>query len=228
MELFDLLNTIITDAPLYIVNGILYVGYIAFGALPAIVSIVAASGLMLTADAEMQNLAGNRALRPGRGEVRVAGNTAQVLTGIVLVLWLVAQAGMGAPVPWIGAVMWLAGYVAVSISPSQRYQMLNQVKYGVVTYALAVGISRIYMLYSSQVTADQWAALIGSADAAANIIASTRGNTNTIITWSLWLVVPMGYFTLLVQQVFQNPISLAMPLETAQSTLRSLRSRGGL
>lgn len=227
MEIFDLLNSLITDAPLYIVNGFLLIVYATFGAFPAIVSLVAAGGVMLTADAEVQNLASGRALRPGRGEMHINGNTAQVLTGIALALWLVAQMGMGAPVPWIGAVMWLAGFVAVSVSPSQRFSMLNMVKVGIVTYALTVGISRIYMVYATQVTPDQWAALVGSAEAAANIIASTRGNTTTIITWSLWLVVPLGYFSLLVQQVFMNPISLTAPMSTPQGMLRTLRNRGG-
>lgn len=228
MDFFDLINSIIMDAPLYILNGFLLVVYATFGAFPAIVSMVSAGGIMLTGDAEVQNLASGRALRPGRGEMRINSNTAQILTGIALAVWLAAQFGMGAPVPWIGAVMWLAGFIAVMVSPSQRFGMLNMVKVGVVTYALAVGISRVYMLYAAQITPEQWAALVGSADAAANIIAKTRGNTTTIITWSLWLVVPLGYFSLLVQQVFINPISLTNPMATAQEALTSLRSRGGL
>jgi hypothetical protein len=227
MEIFDLLNALITDAPLYIVNGFLLIVYATFGAFPAIVSLAAAGGVMLTADAEVQNLASGRALRPGRGEMHINGNTAQVLTGIALALWLVAQMGMGAPVPWIGAVMWLAGFVAVSVSPSQRFSMLNMVKVGILTYALTVGISRIYLLYSAQVTSEQWAALVGSAEAAASIIASTRGNTTTIITWALWLVVPLGYFSMLVQQVFMHPVSLTAPMSTPQGMLQTLRSRGG-
>lgn len=227
MDIFDLINTFITDAPLYIVNGLLYTIYLLFGAFPAIVSIVSAGGVMWTADTEVQNLASARPLREGRGEMRINGNTAQVLTGISLTAWLMAQAGMGAPVPWIGAAMWLAGFVAISVSPTQRFSMLNVVKVGVVTYALAVGISRVYLMYASQVTPEQWAALVGSADAAATIIANTRGNTTTIVVWALWLVVPLGYFSMLVQQVFLNPVSLTMPMATPQSALRSLRSRGG-
>lgn len=227
MELFDLINALITDAPLYIINGFLLVLYTVFGALPAIVSIAAAGGVMLTADAEVQNLAASRVLRPGRGEMRIYGNTAQILTAITLAMWLIAQAGMGAPVPWIGAVMWLAGFVAVSVSPSQRFSMLNLIRVGIITYALTVGASRIYLHYAAQITPEQWAALVGSADSAANIVASTRGNMTTIVSWALWLVVPLGYFSMLVQQVFINPISLTNPFATPQGMLRSLRSRGG-
>jgi hypothetical protein len=227
MEIFDLINALITDAPLYIINGFLLVLYTVFGALPAIVSIAAAGGVMLTADAEVQNLAASRALRPGRGEMRINGNTAQILTAITLAVWLLAQMGMGAPVPWIGAVMWLAGFVAVSVSPSQRFSMLNLIRVGIITYALTVGASRIYLHYAVQITPEQWAALVGSADSAASIVASTRGNMTTIVSWALWLVVPLGYFSMLVQQVFINPISLTNPFATPQGMLRSLRSRGG-
>lgn len=227
MELFDLLNRLILDSPVYIINGLLVLLYAAAGSFPALTSIAVAGGMMLTADAGVQNLASGRPLRPGRGEFQVKANTSQILTGIALALWLAAQLNMGAPVPWIGAAMWLAGLIAILVSPSQRFSLLNGVKTGIVTYALAVIVSRIYMVYTSQISPEQWAALVGSADAAANIIANTRGNTTTIILWALWLVVPLGYFSMLAQQVFMNPVSLTTPLATAEGAIRALRNRGG-
>lgn len=227
MELFDLLNRLILDAPVYIINGLLVLLYAAAGSFPALTSIAVAGGMMLTADAGVQNLASSRPLRPGRGEFQIKANTSQTLTGIALALWLAAQLNMGAPVPWIGAAMWLAGLIAILVSPSQRFSLLNGVKTGIVTYALAVIVSRIYMVYTSQISPEQWAALVGSADAAANIIANTRGNTTTIILWALWLVIPLGYFSMLAQQVFMNPVSLTTPLATAEGAIRALRNRGG-
>jgi hypothetical protein len=227
VDIFDLINSIITDAPLYLVNGLFLLLYAVGGSFPALVCIASAGGIAFTADAEVQNLASGRALRPGRGETKISGGTSQVLTGIALAMWLAAQFGMGAPVPWIGAVMWMAGFVGISIVPTQRFSMLNLVRVGIVTYALAVAVSRVYLLYAAQVTPDQWAALVGSADAAASIIANTRGNTTTIVVWALWMIAPLGYFSMLVQQVFMNPISLTAPMATPQAVLRSLRSRGG-
>lgn len=227
MEIFDLLTSLIMNGPVYIVNGLLAVAYGIAGALPAIVSIVVAGALMLTVDAEVQGQASNRPLRPGRGEMQINSNTSQILTGATLVLWLIAQLGMGAPVPWIGAAMWLAGFVAVLLSATQRPGLSQGIRAGLATYALAVIMSRVYMTYAAQVTPEQWAALIGSADAAATIIANTRGNTTTIIVWALWLVVPVGYFSMLAQQVLQNPVSLTSPMATAEATIRALRSRGG-
>ena len=153
--------------------------------------------------------------------------TSQIITGIVLALWLVAQWGMGAPVPWIGASMWLAGLLAILAAPAQRFSLLNGVKVGLVTYALAVIVSRIYLAYTSRISPEEWAALLGSAETAARVIASTRANTTTVAIWALWLVVPLGYFSMLAQQVFLNPISLTNPLATYEQMLISLRDRGG-
>ena len=153
-------------------------------------------------------------------------HTAQIMTAIVLVAWLIAQWDMGAPVPWIGAVMWAAGLIAVLTLTSQRFNLLWYVKAGIAMYALAVIGSRIYLGYTSRLTGEQWAALVGSSESAATLIASTRGNVTTILLWALWLVVPLGYFSMLVQQVFINPMSIVSPLASAQDMLRALRMRG--
>ena len=57
------------------------------------------------------------------------------------------------------------------------------------------------------------------------MIASTRGNVTTILLWALWLVVPLGYFSMLVQQIFINPMSIINPLAGFQDILRALRVR---
>ena len=48
----------------------------------------------------------------------------------------------------------------------------------------------------------------------------------TILLWALWLVVPLGYFSMLVQQIFINPMSIVSPFAGAQEMLRALRVRG--
>ena len=123
--------------------------------------------------------------------------------------------------------MWLAGLLAILAAPAQRFSLLNGVKVGLVTYALAVIVSRIYLAYTSRISPEEWAALLGSAETAARVIASTRANTTTVAIWALWLVVPLGYFSMLAQQVFLNPISLTNPLATYEQMLISLRDRGG-
>jgi len=121
--------------------------------------------------------------------------------------------------------MWVGGLLAVLALSAQRFNLLWYVKAGIAIYALAVIGSRIYLNYTAHLTPQQWAALIGSSESAASVIASTRGNVTTILLWALWLVVPLGYFSMLVQQVFINPMSVVNPLAGAQDLLRALRVR---
>jgi hypothetical protein len=152
-------------------------------------------------------------------------HTAQILTGIVLALWLLCQWGMGAPVPWIGAAMWLFGAIVLLLVRHQQLNTLWSIKSGIAIYALAVIGSRLYLTYTADLSPEQWAALIGSADSAATVLANTRGNVTTIILWALWLVIPLGYFAMLLQQVLLNPVSLVSPAAAAHELIERYRVR---
>jgi len=227
MTFLDQLGVLLTDLPIYLANGVLVILYWLAVHSAALVSLACALMIILLPDAQVQARAG---FRPSRHEevtsIGPTTRTAQIMTGIVLASWLIAQWDMGAPVPWIGAVMWAAGLIAVLALSSQRFNLLWYVKAGIAMYALAVIGSRIYLGYTSHLTAEQWAVLVGSSESAATLIASTRGNVTTILLWALWLVVPLGYFSMLVQQVFINPMSIVSPLASAQDMLRALRMRG--
>lgn len=224
---FDQINAFILDLPIYLLNGLLWLLYALAGSLSALLSAVAAAVMAWVVDSTVQQLSSSRPLRQGRGESLPITRTAQILTVGVFLLWFGAQWGMGAPVPWIGAAMWLTGLGAALISPAQRFNLLWFVKSGVAVYALAVIGSRIYLNMTSEVSPEAWAALVGTSQNAVNIVANTRGNVTTVIVWALWLVIPLGYFSLLVQKLFQNPVSLVNPLASAADMLAMLRDRGG-
>ena len=224
---FDQINAFILDVPIYAINGLLWLVYTLVGSLPALVSAGAASVMALVVDRAVQQLSGARPLRQGRGESQPLSHTAQILTGGVFVLWVVAQWGMGAPVPWIGAAMWLCGLGAILVSPAQRFNLLWFVKSGVAVYALAVIGSRLYLNMTSDISPETWAGMVGTAQSAVNVVANTRGNVTTVIVWALWLVVPLGYFSMLVQKLFLNPVSLLNPLSSYEEMLTTLRDRGG-
>ena len=224
---FDQINAFILDSPIYVVNGLLWLVYTLAGSLPALVSAGAAGVMALVVDRAVQQLSGARPLRQGRGESLPVAHTAQILTGSVFLLWVAAQWGMGAPVPWIGAAMWLCGLGAILISPAQRFNLLWFVKSGVAVYALAVIGSRLYLNMTSDVSPEAWAGMVGTAQTAVNVVANTRGNVTTVIVWALWLVVPLGYFSMLVQKLFLNPVSLLNPLSSYEEMLTTLRDRGG-
>jgi hypothetical protein len=211
--------------PTYLLNGVLFTAYWLVDSAPALVSLAGAALIFYLVDRSIQSRAAFRPGRGGRELVAPDPQTSQWLTGIILSLWLVSQWGMGAPVPWIGAAMWLFGAVLVLIVHTQELTVLWNVKSGIAIYALAVIGSRLYLTYTAQLTPEQWSALIGSTESAAAVISSTRGNVTTIILWALWLVIPLGYFAMLLQQVFINPISLSTPLASAQELIERYRVR---
>ena len=121
--------------------------------------------------------------------------------------------------------MWITGTIIVLLVHMQEHTLLWNVKSGIVIYSLAVIGSRLYLVYTAQLTSDQLAALIGSSESAATVIANTRGNVTSIILWALWLVIPLGYFAMLLQQVLINPLSLVNPLAGAAELINRYRNR---
>lgn len=232
MNELDRIGLLLTDVPVYLANGVLVILYWLAAHMPALTSLLCALLMAWLPDAEIQQRAGFRPRRSERGSAGASGakmpRTAQVMTGMALAAWIIAQWDMGAPVPWIGAAMWVAGLAAILALSAQRFNLLWYVKAGIAMYALAVIGSRIYLGYTAGLTPEQWAALIGSSESAAVVIANTRSNVTTILLWALWLIVPLGYFSMLVQQIFINPMSMVNPLAGAQDMLRALRVRDSL
>lgn len=226
MNMLNDLGWFFLDLPIHLANGILLTLYWLLANLPALTSIGAAYLISSIPDRLVQDRTG-RPLRSDRAGDLQGPKTTQGMTGLVLLLWIAGQWGMAAPVPWIGAAMWLVGGIAVIIMQNQQFNLLWFMKTGIAIYALAVIASRLYLAYTIQLTPEQWAALIGSSQSAATVIANTRGNMTTIILWALWLVIPLGYFSMLLQQVFLNPVSVMNPVGGVQKTLEALRYRGG-
>lgn len=227
MEQLDALGIWIADLPVYLANGVLVILYFLAGSAAALVCMAAALGMALLPDVETQRRAAFQPVHNRRGEAAFPQpRTAQGMTLLALMLWLAAQAGMGAPVPWIGAVMWLAGLLAILALPGQQFNLLWFVKAGIVLYALAVIGSRLYLASTASLTAAEWAGLVGSSGEAGALVAGTRSSVTAVLLWALWLIVPLGYFSMLAQQLFANPISIANPFATAQGMLRRLRERG--
>lgn len=224
-DIFIVFGDFLAALPTYLLNGFLATLYWLGDSGAAIVSILAAGLVMRFADGRVQERAAFRPARAGRETVAVDLHTAQVMTAIALTIWIVSQWGMGAPVPWIGAAMWLTGALLALVMRSQEMTLLWSMKSGILLYALAVIGSRLYLAYTAELSPEQWAALIGTAESAASVIANTRGNVTTIILWALWLVIPLGYFAMLLQQTLLNPMSLVNPLANAQELIERYRTR---
>lgn len=224
-DYFVVFGDFLIALPTYMLNGFLATLYWLGDSGAAWVSLLCAGLIMRFADRQVQSRAAFRPGRSGRESTSADLYTAQITTGIVAGLWLISQWGMGAPVPWIGAAMWITGMIIVLVVRMQAHTLLWNVKSGIAIYSLAVIGSRLYLAYTAQLSATQWAALIGTSESAATVIANTRGNVTSIILWALWLVIPLGYFAMLLQQVLINPMSLVNPLAGASELIERYRIR---
>jgi hypothetical protein len=224
-DYFVVFGDFLAALPTYLLNGVLATVYWLGESGAALVSILCASLIIRFVDQRVQSRAAFRPGRSGREAATPDLYTAQITTAIILVMWVIGQWGMGAPVPWLGAAMWLAGTIIVLLVHMQEHTLLWNMKSGIAIYSLAVIGSRLYLAYTAQLSADQWAALIGTSESAAAVIANTRGNVTTIILWALWLVIPLGYFAMLLQQVLINPMSLVNPLAGASELINRYRTR---
>jgi len=224
-DYFVVFGDFLTALPTYLLNGVLATVYWLGESGAALVSILCAGLIIRFVDQRVQSRAAFRPGRSGREAATPDLYTAQITTAIILVMWVISQWGMGAPVPWLGAAMWLTGTIIVLLVHMQEHTLLWNIKSGIAIYSLAVIGSRLYLAYTAQLSADQWAALIGTSESAAAVIANTRGNVTTIILWALWLVIPLGYFAMLLQQVLINPMSLVNPLAGASELINRYRTR---
>lgn len=224
-DYFVLFGEFLAAVPAYFLNGVLATLYWLGGSSAVLLSVLCAGLILRFIDPRVQSRA---AFRPGRSGREVPNSgvpSSQIATLIVLGFWLAGQWGMGAPVPWLGAAMWIAGTLLLFAVRLQEHTLLWNVKSGITIYSLAILGSRWYLSATAQLDAAQWAALLGSTESAAAVIASTRGSVTTILLWALWLVIPLGYFAMLLQQVLLNPLSLVNPLMGAGELVDRYRNR---
>jgi hypothetical protein len=224
-DYFVVFGDFLVALPTYLLNGVLATVYWLGESGAALVCILCAVLIIRFVDQRVQSRAAFRPGRSGREAATLDLYTAQITTAIILVMWVISQWGMGAPVPWLGAAMWLTGTIIVLLVHMQEHTLLWNIKSGIAIYSLAVIGSRLYLAYTAQLSADQWVALIGTSESAAAVIANTRGNVTTIILWALWLVIPLGYFAMILQQVLINPMSLVNPLAGASELINRYRTR---
>ncbi len=224
-DYFVVFGDFLAALPTYLLNGVLATVYWLGESGAALVSILCAGLIIRFVDQRVQSRVAFRPGRSGREAATPDLYTAQITTAIILVLWVISQWGMGAPVPWLGAAMWIAGTIILLLVHMQEHTLLWNMKSGIAIYSLAVIGSRLYLAYTAQLSADQWATLIGTSESASAVIANTRGNVTTIILWALWLVIPLGYFAMLLQQVLINPMSLVNPLAGASELINRYRTR---
>lgn len=166
----------------YEVNGLLVVLYTVWERIAAFVVLAAGGLLVWNAD---------KNLRPW-----LAG-----AGGLAAVGALVA----GPPAPFLLALMAVAGALAVRLDRFTPDVLRWRVAGGLALYALAAMGLEAYRAYLAGLDAAAWAAAIGGQGEAQATLAQGRAFVETLATWGIWFIIPLGYFSLLVQAFLAHP-----------------------
>ncbi len=137
------------------------------------------------------------------------------------VLGVLASVVVPPPIPLIVAAMAWAGVGAVAVDRFNPDTLRWRIIGGLALYAVAALAWTGYSAYVASLSPEQWANLFAS-DEAASTIAQGRSFLNTISVWGLWIIVPLGYFSLLLQGLFVHPPLPASP----QEVIHTVRARG--
>ncbi len=214
---------------IYATNGALFSAYTLAWNVDKIVVALSAAIVFLYFDRLSQGQAAFAPHRQGqhRGASMHTSHTAQAMTLVTVAVWLAASLAAAPPIPIIGAVMWGAMVLAILIMPQQRDAILWRCKTGILTYALGVLGFVMYLRVTQAMTAQEWAAMLGSTGEAQNVIANNRGLFITIGSWMLWLMAPLGYLSILIQRFTVNPLDAVAPWKTAGQIIAEARTRQG-
>ena len=127
-----------------------------------------------------------------------------------------------APAPFLLAAMSLAGALAVALDRFNPDSLRWRVTGGLTLYALAALAHLGYSSYLAGVDAAAWAQAIGGTGEASAALAQGRSFVETLATWGLWLILPLGYFSLLAQVLLAHPPLSQRPEEI----ITDVRTRG--
>jgi len=154
----------------------------------------------------------------------ILGGPAAQRTWITVTAILVVLATLFSPppVPLIMAVMALAGALAVWRDTFNPQNLRWRLTGGLVLYALSALGYLAYSRYLDGVDAMTWAKALGGEGQAAAAMAQGRAFVNTLATWGLWLIIPLGYFSLLAQSMFVHPPGP----QTPGDLITTIRTRG--
>jgi hypothetical protein len=136
-------------------------------------------------------------------------------------LSLLASLLVPPPIPLIILVMAWAGVAAIKVDKFNPDSLRWRVVGGLALYAVAALGWTAYSAYVAGLSGEQWGALF-AADEAAATIAQGRSFLSTISVWGLWIIVPLGYFSLLLQGIFVHAPLAASP----EKIIQTVRARG--
>lgn len=125
------------------------------------------------------------------------------------------------PIPLIILAMSWGGIGAVALDRFNPDTLRWRVIGGLALYAIASIAWTGYSAYVATLSPAQWGGMLASGEAASTI-AQGRSFLQTISIWGLWIILPLGYFSLLLQGLFVHPPLTAAPAEV----IHAVRGRG--
>ncbi len=218
-------SDILLSVPVWWLNGVLAMLYWSAAHLAELAAILAGMLILLGIDPAIQQRASQRPRRQGRGEVQTSSPNAQYFTLATLAAWMAVSLTSRFPIPWIGALLWWLGLLAILAVPEERFNQLWWAKTGILVYAFLVLALRFGLGALNQASPADWASVVGSRLDAQAALASTRGNIAALGMLFVFILYPLGYASLLLNRFLRNPKPLYNLSLEASDVIQRLRVR---
>jgi hypothetical protein len=221
----DEILQVIQDGGVYVINGVLRIVYLIADHLPILIGLLCAvifSGLF---DRWLADVATTTPARQGLSAPRRLNRRLYIRTVITFVIWLLAINLYPAPVPELGAAMWVASVLVVLLLPTERAGVSSTCKNILLTYACALLGFRWYLGTIGSASPQAWAGIIGGVGEAQSTLAQNQSLVLTIgligLTWSG----PFATAVYVFKRLTAHMESLANPWHSAAEILRDIRTR---
>jgi hypothetical protein len=216
---------VLQDGVINVINGGLWCVYLIIDHVTLLIGLACAVIIASVFDRWVAQLAVTTPARQGRNAPRRVNRRPYLRTLITFLIWLVAVSLYPAPVPQLGAAMWVATVVVVLLLPTERAPVLGTCKNIILTYACALLGFLWYVNTSAAASPREWAAIIGGVGEAQNTLAQNQSVVLTIGTIGLTWSGPLAIALYVFKRLTAHLESLANPWQSAAEILRDIRTR---
>jgi len=223
----DLLQ-LLQDGATYLINGGLRVIYALGDHGPQLIGLLCAlimAGLLDRWTVALITATPSRANQSAPHRAQRAQPRPYLTTILTFVVWAVAGGLWPAPVPALGAAMWVATVLTVLLLPTERVPVLARGKSLIASYAVVLIVGRWFLTQTAAATPREWAALVGGVGEAQDVLAQNRSLIVTLLTLGVTVWGPAATLLYLGQRVQLHLGSLVNPWQTAADIVREIQTR---
>lgn len=216
---------VLQDGVTHVINGGLWCMYLIADHITLLIGLACAVVIAVVFDRWVAQLALTTPARQGRSAPRRLNRRPYLRTLFTFSVWLIAVSLYPAPVPQLGAAMWVATVVVVLLLPTERAPVLGTCKNIILTYACALLGFLWYVNTSAAASPREWAAIIGGVGEAQQTLAQNQSVVLTIGTIGLTWSGPLAIALYVFKRLTAHLESLANPWQSAAEILRDIRTR---